>query len=82
VFRENIFLTAISGLVGLGLGKIFLSFIVAQIQVDLMYFKDEISILSYGLALGLTFIFSALVSVAMYGKLNKISMTESLKSIE
>lgn len=82
VFRENIFLTAISGLVGLGLGKVFLSFIVAQIQVDLMYFKDEISILSYGLALGLTFVFSALVSVAMYGKLNKISMTESLKSIE
>lgn len=82
VFRENIFLTAISALVGLGLGKWLLSFIVAQIQVDLMCFKDEISILSYTLAFVLTFVFSALVSVAMYGKLNKISMTESLKSIE
>ncbi len=82
VFRENIFLTAISALVGLGLGKWLLSFIVAQIQVDLMCFKDEISLLSYTLAFVLTFVFSALVSVAMYGKLNKISMTESLKSIE
>ena len=82
VFRENIFLTAISGLVGLGLGKWLLSFIVDQIQVDLMCFKDEISLLSYFLAFILTFFFSALVSVAMYGKLNKISMTESLKSIE
>ena len=82
VFRENIFLTAISALVGLGLGKWLLSFIINQIQVDLMCFKDEISLLSYILAFLLTFIFSAFVSVAMYGKLNKISMTESLKSIE
>ncbi len=82
VFRENIFLTAISALVGLGLGKWLLAFIVDQIQVDLMCFKDEISLLSYTLAFFLTFVFSALVSAAMYGKLEKISMTESLKSIE
>ena len=82
VFRENIFLTAISALVGLGLGTWLLSFIIDQIQVDLMCFKDEISVLSYVLAYALTFVFSALVSAAMYGKLNKISMTESLKSIE
>ena len=82
VFRENIFLTAISALVGLALGKWLLAFIVDQIQVDLMCFKDEISLLSYCLAFLLTFVFSALVSMAMYGKLDKISMTESLKSIE
>lgn len=82
VFRENIFLTAISALVGLVLGKLLLSFIINQIQIDLMCFKDEISLLSYALAFVLTFVFSALVSIAMYGKLDRISMTESLKSIE
>lgn len=82
VFRENIFLTGISAVVGLLLGKILLTFIIDQIQVDLMCFNDQISLLSYTLAFILTFVFSALVSFAMYYKLEKISMTESLKSIE
>jgi len=82
VFRENIFLTGISALVGLGLGKALLTFIIDQIQVDLMCFNDQIAPLSYLMAFLLTFVFSALVSFAMYYKLERISMTESLKSIE
>ena len=82
VFRENIFLTGISAFVGLFLGKIFHKFIIDQVQVDLMCFNEEIAPLSYLLAFVLTFVFSALVSLAMYRKLDRISMTESLKSIE
>lgn len=82
VFRENIFLTGISALVGLVLGKALLTFIIDQIQVDLMCFNNQIAPLSYFISFVLTFVFSALVSLAMYDKLDRISMTESLKSIE
>ena len=80
--RENIFLTGISGLVGLVVGKYFLTFVINQVQVDLMCFDDKITPLSYLCSFVLTFVFSAIVSFVMYFKLEKISMTESLKSIE
>ena len=37
---------------------------------------------SFIIALILTFVFAIIVNIAMYYKLDKISMTESLKSIE
>ena len=82
VFRENIFLTAISALVGLGLGKWLHAFVMDNIQVDLLHFDVRIGWLSYVLAVVLTFVFAFIVNLAMYYKLDRISMTESLKSIE
>lgn len=82
VFRENIFLTAISALVGLGLGKWLHAFVMNNIQVDLLHFNVRIGWLSYVLAVVLTFVFAFIVNLAMYYKLDRISMTESLKSIE
>ena len=82
VFRENFFLTGISALVGLVLGKLLHAFVMSQIQVDLISFDVRIAPISYVLAVVLTFVFAAVVSLAMYYKLEKISMTESLKSIE
>ncbi|MGC2872487.1 FtsX-like permease family protein [Ihubacter sp. mB4P-1] len=82
VFRENIFLTAISALVGLGLGKWLHAFVMYNVRVDLLCFDVRISWLSYVLAVALTFVFAFVVNLAMYYKLDRISMTESLKSIE
>lgn len=82
VFRENFFLTGISALVGLGLGKALHSFVMAQIKVDMLSFDVRITALSYVLAVILTFVFAVIVNLAMYRKLDRISMTESLKSIE
>ncbi len=82
VFRENFFLTAISAVVGLGLGKWLHAFIMDQIRIDMMSFNVRIAPLSFILAVILTFVFAILVNLAMYYKLDKISMTESLKSIE
>ncbi len=82
VFRENFFLTAISAVVGLALGKWLHTFIMEQIQIDMMAFDIRIAPLSYLLSVVLTFLFAILVNLAMYYKLDKISMTESLKSIE
>lgn len=82
VFRENIFLTAISALVGLGLGKWLHAFVMYNIRVDMLHFDVRIGWLSYVLAVVLTFVFAFVVNLAMYYKLDRISMTESLKSIE
>lgn len=82
VFRENLMLTAIAALVGLPLGKILHTFIIHQIQIDLMSFNMHIEPLSFALAVVMTFVFAGIVNFVMYFRLEKISMTESLKSIE
>ena len=82
VFRENLILTAISAVVGLPLGKLLHHFVMTQIKVDLMYFDIRIALLSYVCAFLLTFVFAAIVSFVMYFKLDRISMSESLKTIE
>lgn len=82
VFRENIMLTAIASLVGLPLGKLLHAFVMAQVKIDMLTFDVHIEPLSYLIGVALTFLFAMLVSLAMQRKLSRISMTESLKSIE
>ncbi|MBR4862332.1 MAG: FtsX-like permease family protein, partial [Firmicutes bacterium] len=82
VFRENILLTAIAAVVGLPLGKALHTFVLSQVTVDALSFHMYISPLSYALGVVITFVFAFLVNLVMQRKLTKISMTESLKSIE
>lgn len=82
VFRENIILTVISGLVGLPLGKWLLTFVIDNIKIDMMFFVPKITALDFVLAFVITFIFTFIVNLVMRPKLGKISMTESLKTIE
>ncbi len=82
VFRENLILTAISTLVGLPLGKLLHAFIMTQLKVNVCSFDVHVSPISYVMALVGTFIFSMIVNLVMRRKLDKISMTESLKSVE
>ncbi len=82
VFRENITLTAISALVGLPLGCWLHRFVMEKIKIDLLSFDVHITLLSYVLGVLGTFVFAMIVNLVMRRKLNKISMAESLKSIE
>ncbi|MBQ9960715.1 MAG: FtsX-like permease family protein [Firmicutes bacterium] len=82
VFRENIVLTLISALVGLPLGNWLHYFIMTQIKVDLLSWDIHIEPLSYVMAVLGTFLFAMFVNMVMKKKISKISMTESLKSIE
>ena len=75
-------LTAIAALVGLPLGKILHAFIINQVQIDMMSFNMHIQPFSYVLSVVMTFVFAGIVNFVMYFRLEKISMTESLKSIE
>ena len=82
VFRENMILTLIGMLVGLGLGVLLHSFVIDQIVVDLVYFRKEIRPLSFVFSIILTFSFTFLVNQIMSFKLDRINMAESLKSVE
>ena len=82
VLRENIALTAVGIIVGLGLGILLHSFVISQIIVDLVSFKTRILPMSFIYSILLTFLFNIAVNAFMGIKLEKINMAESLKSIE
>lgn len=82
VFRENLMLTGMGALVGLGLGKWLHWFVMDHINIDMVSFKTVISPVSYLWSFLLTFVFAMFVNGLMFFKLEKINMAESLKSIE
>lgn len=82
VFREIFMLSALGSLVGLAMGKALHAFVMAQVQIDSMFFPCWISPWSYLYSLALTLIFTLVIFLALQPKLRKIDMAESLKSIE
>ncbi len=66
----------------MGLGSVFCNFIIEAIQMDNVMFPKVITFWSYIISFLLTLLFSLFVNFFMYFKMNKISMVESLKSIE
>lgn len=82
VYRESILLTVIGTLLGLGLGKLLHEFIMSQINVEGVSFKVQIFGSSYLIAVLATFTVTILVNLILRKKIEKINMTESLKSVE
>lgn len=82
VFRENLVLTAFGAIAGIFLGWWFHGFVMDCIDVDGIAFQNAIFLRSYIIGIVLTFLFSIFVDICMYGKLERIDMAESLKSIE
>ncbi len=82
VFRENLLLTGMGTAAGLLLGIFLHRFVMSEIQVDLMNFDVYVKPISYCYSAVLTIIFAWFVDKVMEGKLERISMTESLKSVD
>ena len=82
VFRENILLTALGMLLGLMLGRFLHAFVMNEIQVDMIAFDVRVKPVSFLYSGLLTFGFAWLVDRFMGRKLEEISMTESLKSVD
>ena len=82
VFREIFMLSALGSLVGLLMGKGLHAFVMAQVQIDAMYFPSRVDPISYLYALALTLVFTLVIFLSLKPRLRKIDMAESLKSIE
>lgn len=82
VFRENMVLTGIGILIGLGFGVLLHHFVINQIQVDMVEFDIRIRPLSYLYSILLTFAFHYCVNWVMSLKLERVNMAESLKSVD
>ena len=82
VFRENIMLTVLGMAVGLVLGHFLHLFVMNEIRVDLISFHIYVKPVSYLYSALLTLAFAWCVNKTMGGKLENISMTESLKSVD
>ena len=82
VFRENMVLTAIGCGLGLILGKWFHRFVMGEIQIDMVSFNVQINAVSYLFSVLLTLGFAWIVNRMMTGKLERINMAESLKSVD
>lgn len=82
VYRENIVLSIIGIAVGLVMGIFLSNYIVSTIEMDIVMFGRSIHGISFVYAAAFTLVFTLLVNISMYGKLNNISMVESLKSVE
>ncbi len=82
IYRENIFLTLIGIALGLVLGIPLNVAVVGVVDIDQLTFSTTLKPASYIVAMTLTILFAVIVNVAMHFKLKKISMVESLKSVE
>ena len=82
VYRENVYLTLIGAAFGVILGKILHQFVIVTVEIDSCMFGRTIEPKSYIYSMLLTLAFSVLVNFAMFYKLRRIDMVESLKSVE
>ena len=82
VFKENMLISCIGSLLGIGGGVFLLNFIISEIQVDFVWISPRLQTVSYFLAFAFTLLSAVLVDVVLYYKLKKINMAEALKSVE
>lgn len=82
IFRETIILSLIGALLGCVLGVWMEGFVVLTAEVDQVMFGRDIHAASFAIAVALTMAFTVIVMLAMRRKLQRISMVESLKSVD
>ena len=82
VFRENTVLALMGTLVGLPLGMLLHRFVMSQVQIDMVAFDVQVLPVSYLYSAVLTMLFAWLINRFMRRKLDRVSMTESLKSVD
>lgn len=82
VFRENIILTIIGAILGMGLGILVHLFVITTAEVDIIMFSRDRNFLSFLYSFVITIFFALTTNLIMQKSLKKIDMVESLKSVE
>ena len=82
VLRENRLLAFLGAVLGLGLGKLLHAVVIRAIVVENMSVDAKIVPVSYVYSFAATMLFTLLTNAVMHGRLEKVNMAESLKSVE
>ncbi|HZJ78937.1 MAG TPA: FtsX-like permease family protein [Clostridia bacterium] len=82
IYRENIILTFLGIVLGLVLGIPIHSYVVSVAEVNIIMFGRSLGWSSFVWSTLITLGFALIVNIAMHFKIKKISMVESLKSVE
>ena len=82
VFKENLVLTCMGMLLGLGCGKLLHAAVMSYVRIDMVWFDCLILPRSYLWAAVGTLLAALAVDFVMYFQLEKINMAEALKSVE
>ena len=82
VYKENMILTVIGSLAGIGVGILLNSFVLNTAETNVLMFLKTLNPIYFVYSILLTVLFSVVVNLAMYQKFDKIDMIESLKSAE
>lgn len=82
IFRENIILSIIGGILGLLFGTVLHRFIISTVELDATIFVRTITWDTYLYAFLMTIGFTILINRSMRHILRNVNMVESLKSIE
>ncbi len=82
VFKENLALTVMGTILGLPLGRWFLSFVISQIRINMVWFEPRAAVDSYVISAVMTILSALIVDLIFYFKLEKVNMAEALKSVE
>lgn len=82
ITKENIILTIIGIIIGLGFGYLLTNIIITTVEIEKARFLKRICFNSYVYAASMSFIFTFIVNVVTHFSLKRIDMIESLKSVE
>jgi putative ABC transport system permease protein len=82
IYRENVILTFFGIIAGLFAGILLNLAVVGVIDIDTVTFSTDLKWWSFVAAALCTIVFAIIVNLMMHRKLKKISMVESLKSVE
>lgn len=82
ITKENIILTILGILIGLGLGYFLTKTVISTVEIEKARFIYDIKAISYIYASALSILFTVIVNVITHFNLKKINMIESLKSVE
>lgn len=82
IYRENVILTIIGMALGMVLGMPLNALVMGVVDIDTLTFKTTLEPQSFLVSILFTALMAVLVNMIMHFKLKKISMVESLKSVE
>ncbi len=82
IYRENILLTFLGSLTGIGLGIILNKFVLNAAETNIILFQKTVSPIYFACSVVLTVVFSVVVNLVMYREFDKVDMIQSLKSAE